>query len=57
MFSVRLVLADHYMSPPIPELDVVYSEFRGAEVKQVPVIRVFGSTVTGIDGRSGVEQV
>jgi hypothetical protein len=48
MFSVRLVVADHYMSPPIPELDVGYSEFRGTEVKQVPVIRVFGSTVTGI---------
>jgi DNA polymerase zeta len=49
MFTVRLVLADHYMSPPIPELDVGYSEFRGAEVKQVPVIRVFGSTTTGIN--------
>jgi DNA polymerase zeta len=49
MISVRLVLADHYMSPPIPELDVSYSEFRGAEVKQVPVIRIFGSTTTGIN--------
>lgn len=48
MFSVRLVLADHYMSPPIPDLDVGYSEFRGTEVKQVPVIRIFGSTITGI---------
>jgi DNA polymerase zeta len=48
MFSVRLVLADYYMSPPIPELDAGYSEFRGTEVKQVPVIRVFGSTITGI---------
>jgi len=48
MFSVRLVVADHYMSPPIPELDVRYSEFRGTEVKQVPVIRIFGSTVVGM---------
>ena len=48
MFSVRLVVADHYMSSPIPELDVRYSEFRGTEVKQVPVIRIFGSTIVGM---------
>nr|CAD7400920.1 unnamed protein product [Timema cristinae] len=47
MFSVRLVTADFYMSTPIRTLDVGYSDFRGAEVKQIPVIRVFGSTLTG----------
>nr|CAD7571396.1 unnamed protein product [Timema californicum] len=39
--------ADFYMSTPIRTLDVGYSDFRGAEVKQIPVIRVFGSTPTG----------
>nr|CAD7439604.1 unnamed protein product [Timema bartmani] len=39
MFSVRLVTADFYMSTPIRTLDVGYSDFRGAEVKQIPVIR------------------
>ncbi|GLH07153.1 Uncharacterized protein GBIM_12682 [Gryllus bimaculatus] len=47
MFSVRLVKADYYMSTPIPGLDARYSEFRGVEVKQVPVIRIFGSTGLG----------
>jgi hypothetical protein len=48
MFSVRLVVADHYMSPPIHELDVRYSEFRGTEVKQVTFVRIFGSTIVGM---------
>jgi len=47
MLSVRIVTVDHYMSAPIPGLDVTYSDFRAAEVEQVPVIRVFGSTPQG----------
>ncbi|XP_025828919.1 DNA polymerase zeta catalytic subunit isoform X1 [Agrilus planipennis] len=47
MAIVRIVNADFYMSPPISNLDVTYSEFRGSSVKQVPVIRIFGSTNTG----------
>ncbi|KAK3580288.1 hypothetical protein CHS0354_023528, partial [Potamilus streckersoni] len=44
MFSVRIVTTDYYQADPIPSLDVVYSEFRGAEVKKVPLVRVFGAT-------------
>ncbi|XP_071444719.1 DNA polymerase zeta catalytic subunit-like [Hetaerina americana] len=47
MLSVRIVTADHYMTAPSPDLDVFYSDFRGCEVKQVPVIRIFGSNATG----------
>ncbi|XP_066995085.2 uncharacterized protein PolZ1 [Anabrus simplex] len=47
MFSVRLVTVDYYTTPPISGLDSGYSEFRGAQVKQVPVVRVFGASSTG----------
>ncbi|KAG5347806.1 REV3L polymerase, partial [Acromyrmex charruanus] len=47
MFSITLVNIDSYQSSPIPELDVTFSEFRGSEIKKVPVIRAFGSTATG----------
>ncbi|XP_018317331.1 DNA polymerase zeta catalytic subunit [Mycetomoellerius zeteki] len=47
MFSITLVNIDSYQSSPIPELDVTFSEFRGSEVKKVPIIRAFGSTATG----------
>jgi hypothetical protein len=46
--SVRLVSADYYMSSPIPGLDFGYSTYRGLEIKKVPVIRIFGSTSTGL---------
>lgn len=46
-FSVRIVNLDFYMSSPIQGLDVMYSEFRGSSVNQVPVLRLFGSTITG----------
>ncbi|XP_040158873.1 DNA polymerase zeta catalytic subunit [Anopheles arabiensis] len=44
---IRIVSVDHYMSKPDPQFDTCYSEFRGAEVKQVPVIRLFGSNAEG----------
>ncbi|XP_030754666.1 DNA polymerase zeta catalytic subunit isoform X2 [Sitophilus oryzae] len=47
MVSVRIVVIDYYMSPPIPGLDVTYSEFRGSSVSQVPILRCFGSNEIG----------
>lgn len=47
MLSVRIVSVDHYMTQPLKDLDPIYSQFRGAEIKQVPVIRIFGSTSEG----------
>ncbi|XP_012150991.1 DNA polymerase zeta catalytic subunit isoform X2 [Megachile rotundata] len=47
MFSISLVTLDSYQSTPIPELDVTFSEFRGTEIKYVPVVRIFGSTPSG----------
>ncbi|XP_046836195.1 DNA polymerase zeta catalytic subunit isoform X3 [Vespa crabro] len=47
MFSVRILTIDSYQTNPIPELDPTFSEFRGNEIKHVPVIRIFGSTLTG----------
>jgi DNA polymerase zeta len=47
MFAVRIVDADFYVTKPTAELDVLYSEFRGANVTRVPVIRIFGSTRSG----------
>ncbi|CAG9769330.1 unnamed protein product [Ceutorhynchus assimilis] len=44
---VRIVVLDYYMSPPLPGLDVVYSEFRGASINQVPILRCFGSSEDG----------
>ncbi|XP_057670686.1 DNA polymerase zeta catalytic subunit isoform X2 [Diorhabda carinulata] len=35
------------MGIPIQGLDVLYSEFRGSSVNQVPVLRLFGSVPTG----------
>ncbi|XP_044728775.1 uncharacterized protein LOC123292259 [Chrysoperla carnea] len=47
MFSMRIFSVDHYMSSPILGLDPTYSHFRGKEVKQVPVLRIFGANKTG----------
>uniref|UniRef100_A0A671NP77 DNA polymerase zeta catalytic subunit n=1 Tax=Sinocyclocheilus anshuiensis TaxID=1608454 RepID=A0A671NP77_9TELE len=47
MFSLRIVTADYYMSSPIRDLDVCYSEFRESDVKKVPVVRIFGATPAG----------
>ncbi|CAG9559854.1 unnamed protein product [Danaus chrysippus] len=46
-FSVRIVVCDHYLTRPIPGIDVIYSEFRGSDIKQVPVLRVFGPSPGG----------
>ncbi|XP_066270082.1 DNA polymerase zeta catalytic subunit-like [Branchiostoma lanceolatum] len=47
MFSVRIVTADHYQAPPVRGLDVCRSEFRGADTRRVPVVRIFGATPGG----------
>ncbi|KAJ3664973.1 hypothetical protein Zmor_000501 [Zophobas morio] len=45
--AVRIVNVDFYMSQPVQDLDVMYADFRGSSVSQVPVIRIFGSTDSG----------
>jgi len=47
LISVRLVVVDHYMAEPVSGLDPVISDFRGYNIRKVPVIRVFGSTSAG----------
>ncbi|XP_031766612.2 DNA polymerase zeta catalytic subunit isoform X2 [Galleria mellonella] len=34
-FSVRIVVCDHYLTKPDPSLDVIYSDFRGTDIKQI----------------------
>lgn len=45
--AIRIVTVDSYMSSPIQDLDVMYSDFRGSSINQVPIIRIFGSTDSG----------
>ncbi|KAM6915313.1 DNA polymerase zeta catalytic subunit [Xenentodon cancila] len=47
MFAVRIVTADYYLASPVKDLDVCHSEFRGSDVKKVPVVRIFGATPAG----------
>ncbi|WOL11972.1 DNA polymerase zeta catalytic subunit isoform X2 [Canna indica] len=47
IFSVRIVSLDYYMASPIHDLDICYSSFHGRSVKEVPVIRIYGSTPAG----------
>ena len=47
LVSVRLVVMDHYMANPVHSLDPLVSDFRGTQVRKVPVLRVFGSTPAG----------
>lgn len=47
VFSVRIVSIDYYMAPPIPDFDISYSTFQGGDVKEVPIIRIYGSTPAG----------
>ena len=47
MFSMSIFIVNFGQGKPVPGLDQVYSDFRRSEVKQVPVIRVFGTTPEG----------
>ena len=47
LISVRLFTMEHYISEPIPELDVTYSPSRSYAVRKVPVLRIFGPTPAG----------
>ncbi|MQM19565.1 hypothetical protein Taro_052570 [Colocasia esculenta] len=48
VFSIRIVSLDYYMAPPVPGLDFCESlYFQGRRVEQVPVIRIYGSTLAG----------
>ncbi|KAK7085885.1 hypothetical protein SK128_007274, partial [Halocaridina rubra] len=47
MFSLRIVKVDHYQGLPVNNLDPLYSTFRGAPVKRVPILRIFGATPAG----------
>lgn len=46
-FSMRLFAINYYLSKPEPGLDQTYSDFRIFEVKQVPILRIFGTTSQG----------
>ena len=49
--SVRIVTMDYYMATPSTDVnnhfDPVYSMFRSAPIKKVPILRVFGTTPAG----------
>ena len=47
LISVRLFTMEHYISEPIPELDVTFSPSRSYAVRKVPVLRIFGPTPAG----------
>jgi hypothetical protein len=46
MISVRIVLTDHYITPVNSQFDPVYSKLRH-QIKQVPIIRIFGPNEEG----------
>lgn len=46
-FRCRIVTLEHRMRPPIPDYDIAFSELCGKRVNRVPVITIFGSTLSG----------
>ncbi|KAF3967328.1 hypothetical protein CMV_008661 [Castanea mollissima] len=46
-FSIRIITIDHYMAPPIHGLHISYSTFQGSKVNEVPILRIYGSTLAG----------
>lgn len=47
MDKLRIVYVDYYLTKPIAGLDELYAEFRGEQIKRVPVVRIFGVTEDG----------
>lgn len=47
VFSLRIVTLDYYMAPPLPDLDACYSSLQGQPIAEVPVVRIFGTTLAG----------
>jgi hypothetical protein len=45
--TLRIVSLDYYMAPPVPGMDVCWSELEGVAVQKVPVVRIFGATPSG----------
>lgn len=46
-FSLRAVSLDWIMVKPVPGLDICWSPFEGRECREVPLVRIFGSTPSG----------
>uniref|UniRef100_A0A336LYK6 CSON008361 protein n=1 Tax=Culicoides sonorensis TaxID=179676 RepID=A0A336LYK6_CULSO len=45
--AIRIVTIDFYLTKPIQGLDSCYSELQNTVIKQVPIIRIFGSNKDG----------
>ncbi len=45
--SVRIVTMDHYLAPPLMDVDATFSASRSHAVRRVPVLRIFGPTPAG----------
>ena len=46
-FAIRVVSLDWVMIKPHPELDICWSAFEGRECREVPLVRIYGSTPSG----------
>ncbi|GBM90804.1 DNA polymerase zeta catalytic subunit [Araneus ventricosus] len=57
MFSLRILTVDSYQSSPISGYDDCYSDFRGCEIYNVPVLTLFGTTHGGQKGALHVHGV
>ncbi|CAL1270922.1 unnamed protein product [Larinioides sclopetarius] len=57
MFSLRILTVDSYQSSPISGYDDCYSDFRGCEIYNVPVLTLFGTTQAGQKGALHVHGV
>ncbi|KAF8795397.1 DNA polymerase zeta catalytic subunit like protein [Argiope bruennichi] len=57
MFSLRILTVDSYQCSPISGYDDCYSDFRGCEIYNVPVLTLFGTTQAGQKGAIHVHGV